>query len=296
MASSTLWRLCVALGIILLSIVSSLFGFWLRRHNTVAQTPRVSVNFLDIPDGDCTVILTPNNRCLLINAGGPNSGKIIVDALKKSKSSQIDLLVLATTTIDGYGGLHDILKAGYHIKSIWCSKALWRNTGCRTTLKEIQNHRIPLRTVHRGEAAEFGNHDAFLNVLWPPEHGQISLTDGLVCKLVYGQSSFLFLGSADGKTELNLLSSASASLSCIALQVTDHGSGNGSTMELLRKVQPSIAVIPTMRTSEPALATIERLQAAGASVWRTDLQGTVTITADKYSSPSFPPLVTGSRL
>jgi beta-lactamase superfamily II metal-dependent hydrolase len=62
---------------------------------------------------------------------------------------------------------------------------------------------------------------------------------------------------------------------------------------MLHRVQPEIAVISSTAQAPPAPAALERLQAGGADIWRTDAQGTVTVTLSMNANT---PIVTGSRL
>lgn len=65
-----------------------------------------------------------------------------------------------------------------------------------------------------------------------------------------------------------------------------HGSRYSTTEELLAAVRPNVAVISVgkdNRYGHPAQDTLERLDAFGAEIYRTDLQGTVTIHARDWN-------------
>ena len=64
------------------------------------------------------------------------------------------------------------------------------------------------------------------------------------------------------------------------IKVSHHGSKYATTQDFLTRVQPEVAIIsngPWNRYSHPGQATLDRIKAANAKVFRTDLQGEVTI-------------------
>ncbi|MGE0556312.1 MAG: ComEC/Rec2 family competence protein, partial [Gemmatimonadales bacterium] len=66
------------------------------------------------------------------------------------------------------------------------------------------------------------------------------------------------------------------------LKVGHHGSATATTDGWLAELDPSIAVVSTgpNRYGHPSPEALARLAASGADVWRTDLDGTVTVMVD----------------
>jgi competence protein ComEC len=104
----------------------------------------------------------------------------------------------------------------------------------------------------------------------------------VVARLTFGGVAILFTGDAESPTERWLLASG-AELRADVLKVAHHGSRYASGMKLLRAVRPRIAVISAGVGNEyghPAAATVQRLERAGAAVYRTDRDGDVTVETD----------------
>jgi competence protein ComEC len=74
-----------------------------------------------------------------------------------------------------------------------------------------------------------------------------------------------------------------ADLRADVLKVGHHGSAYGTTPELVAAVRPRFAIISVGRGNlfgHPAPQTLETLERAGATVYRTDQNGAVTITSN----------------
>ena len=73
-----------------------------------------------------------------------------------------------------------------------------------------------------------------------------------------------------------------AALDCDVLKVAHHGSKTSSTSEFLNLIKPEYAVISTgvchVNYKHPKKEALNNLIAVGSSIYRTDLQGTITLT------------------
>jgi beta-lactamase superfamily II metal-dependent hydrolase len=109
--------------------------------------------------------------------------------------------------------------------------------------------------------------------------GNVPNANSIVLRLDYGDFSMLLTGDAEAQTEQRLLSN-NANLPAQILKVAHHGSKYATTDEFLRRVKPAAALISLDRFNRyghPAQAVLDRLRTAGVKVYRTDLQGEITI-------------------
>lgn len=98
----------------------------------------------------------------------------------------------------------------------------------------------------------------------------------------YKDTSFIFTGDAEAYSENEIVRSG-VSLKVDVLKVGHHGSRTSTSKAFLRAVNPSIAVImcgQDNRFEHPHSETLKKLQQAGATVYRTDLQGNIVIRSD----------------
>ena len=101
----------------------------------------------------------------------------------------------------------------------------------------------------------------------------------MVCKLTVGQISFLMMGGAETPVESTLDGRLQATL----LKVGHHGSTSSSGQFFLQTVRAEVAIISVGAGNtykHPAQATLDKLLAIGASIYRTDLNGNIVVTAD----------------
>jgi beta-lactamase superfamily II metal-dependent hydrolase len=141
---------------------------------------------------------------------------------------------------------------------------------------------------------------AFLTVLAPSEPfftkehmkagGNDTNANSIVLRLDYGEFSMLFMGDAESQTEERLLGKKDLELEAKVIKVAHHGSKYATSENFLKRVQPQTAIISDgswNRYGHPAQGILDRLKAANAKVYRTDLQGEVTITTKGGGSRLF---------
>ena len=98
-------------------------------------------------------------------------------------------------------------------------------------------------------------------------------------KVTYGETSFLFTGDAEREAEKALVDSG-IDLSATVLKVGHHGSNTSTSYVFLREVMPKYGVISVEKGNEhghPHSEPLSRLMDADVEIYRTDLNGTVTI-------------------
>jgi len=132
---------------------------------------------------------------------------------------------------------------------------------------------------------------AFLTVLGPTEPffakeqmktgGNDTNANSIVLRLDYGDFSMLLMGDAETQTEERLLGKPDLDLEAKVIKVAHHGSKYATSENFIKRVRPEAAIISDglwNRYGHPAQSVLDRLKAANAKVYRTDLQGEVTIT------------------
>lgn len=104
--------------------------------------------------------------------------------------------------------------------------------------------------------------------------------NSIVLRLDYGDFSMLFMGDAEAQTEQRLLGK-DVELKANVIKIAHHGSKYATSQDFLNRVKPEAAIISTgawNRYGHPAQVVLDRLKSAGTKVYRTDLQGEITIT------------------
>ena len=112
--------------------------------------------------------------------------------------------------------------------------------------------------------------------------------DSIVLEIVYGDVAVLLLGDVGAEVERSILPQLTPARHRI-LKVGHHGSRTSTSQELLEHWRPQIALISCGRGNtfgHPAPEVLRRLDAIGARIYRTDLDGQITIDSDGITSAS----------
>lgn len=268
-----------------MAIVVAMVGAYVRRSHDRVIRPTATVVFPSLSDGDCAVIRTPDQRIIVVDAGGPASGSRVAKVVQSLHGDQIDLLILASDQDTGLGGVPALLASSLPIRSIWNSAAAPDDPYMVKIAKRVSSRKIPYRIVHSGEAY-ISRSGVRVSVVWPSQRSPHIDTAALAIRVDYGFNSILLLGPLAASSEPNIISEGGQKLPSTVLQIPDHGSDDGTSLELLRRVAPEVAVISCNADSPPSPGVLHRLQAAGAAIWRTDRQGAITVTMDGHGSPA----------
>jgi competence protein ComEC len=110
--------------------------------------------------------------------------------------------------------------------------------------------------------------------------GNEANANSIVARLDYGSFSMLLAGDAEEQTEHRLLTKE-LDLKSRVLKVSHHGSKYATSGDFLTRVKPEVAIVSCgawNRYGHPSQAVLDRLRAANVKLYRTDLQGEITIT------------------
>ncbi len=248
---------------------------------TTAPVPggELQIHFIDVGQGDSILILAPDNKAMLIDGGEADSG--VVQYLKSKGITHLELVVATHPHADHIGGLVQVLK------TIPVAKVV--TSGQPTTTKTYENF-LDAITAAKAEYAEAKRGDILkfagltFSVLNPVNNKGDNLNNGsVVLRLVYGKVSFLFEGDAEDKAEASMIASSVSPLQAMILKVGHHGSRSSSSPAFLALVKPEVAVYCAGAGNSyghPHPETIAALNAIGAKIYGTDVNGTVVITTD----------------
>ncbi len=110
--------------------------------------------------------------------------------------------------------------------------------------------------------------------------GNPANANSIVMRLDYGDFSMLLPGDAEEQTEHRMLT-RDLNLKAKILKLAHHGSKYATSQDFVDRVKPELALISCgewNRYGHPSQAVLDRLRAANVKLYRTDLQGEITIT------------------
>jgi beta-lactamase superfamily II metal-dependent hydrolase len=237
--------------------------------------------FLDVGQGDSSVILF-KDQVILIDAGEIDQGDRVVSDLKKLGVTRIDLLVATHPHSDHIGGMQKVL-AVFPVGRVLDSGIPSTSSLYEHFLETVDKKNIPYVIAEQGQTIDLDPSLRIL-VLSPPKGriGDNINTNSIVLRISYGTVNLLYTGDATTDAESAMMK-AGYPLDTEILKVSHHGSSDAGSAAFLNRIDPEVAIISLGRDNEyghPHRETLERLNAAGPLVLRTDLDGTVLVTSD----------------
>jgi beta-lactamase superfamily II metal-dependent hydrolase len=242
--------------------------------------------FLDVGQGDATLIVTPAGGTILID-GGPDP-RVTIDLLDgrlPPGASEIDLVVLTHPHGDHLNGVMELARRG-RAKWILVPPLLHQND--RAWRDELDSLGVLVTQGVRGTTVRFDD-GVLLEVLHPldpPLRGTASDVDnnGLVLRVGLGERTVLLTGDLFVDSERVLLD-AQGDVAADVLKAGHHGSGTSTGVDLVRAASPDIAVISEgedNRFGHPASEVVARLVEAVSGPWvfETARNGTIELTTD----------------
>jgi beta-lactamase superfamily II metal-dependent hydrolase len=271
--------------------VKFLKPWWDARQARQLPTPsgkELQVHVLDVGLGDSILIVAPSGKTVLVDAGPPGAGKKVLDALKRLGVDHLDYFVATHPHADHIGGADEVLKA-LNIGQVFYSGFPQTTREYDDFLKAVEQKNIKLEKATPGQPPIDLGDGALLRVLAPIEPffaakdlsagGNVPNANSIVMRLDYGEFSMLLAGDAEEQTERRLIERG-AEFSARVLKVAHHGSKYATSADFLKRGDFRWAIISTgadNRYGLPAPETLERLKAANVKLFRTDLQGEITI-------------------
>ncbi len=275
-----------------LFVIASLIGM-LTGCNTIADATnkpaptvnqgKMTVKYIDVGQGDATLIVSPERKTILIDAGDNSQGETVIKSLKKEGVKQIDYFVLTHPDADHVGGADDVIRS-LNVKSVVMPLKSSSTKTYFDVLRAIQEKKIPIIHGEKGMSLDIGK-SVTAKILSPgPKVSYPDTNDwSIVLKVEYGQKRFLFTGDAGKKAEADMLTSGQ-DLTADVYKAGHHGSKTSSSSKFLKAVRPQIAVISVGANNKyhhPNIETLQHLQQAGVKkIYRTDDRGTVTATTN----------------
>ena len=265
------------LEIFLLLIIVLIFNF--------KSSGELEVNFIDVGQGDCAVVFTPNRKCLIFDTGGVREkvfdigGRVVVPYLKHENIREVEYIFLTHVHEDHAGGAGAIIKK-FPVREIVTAGEPKSEYAAVFGISE--NFLENLHAGHQNEKFEIDGVE--VEIIFAP-------TVGIVYKISYGDITFLITGDLIIENEEEILREK-INVASTVLKVGHHGSKTSSSEEFLRAVNPKVAVISVgygNNFGHPRPEVLERLNNLGVKIFRTDKDGLIKFKTDgkKLSAESF---------
>jgi competence protein ComEC len=267
------------------AIVSGQPAAWVNRDHSAGS---LHITTFDVGQGDSTLVEFPDRSTLLVDTGGiPFGGgtfdigaRVLAPALWARGVRRLDSLLLTHGDPDHIGGARTVI-AEFAPARVWEGIPVARHAGLSAVLAQAREAGARIEQTLAGDATAVGG--VRVRVLHPPapdwERLRVRNDDSVVLELIYGDVAVLLLGDVGTAVERQLVDQLTPARVRV-LKVAHHGSRTSTSRELLDRWRPQIAMISAGRGNtfgHPAPEVLQRLEVAGAVVYRTDLDGQISL-------------------
>lgn len=266
------WKAAVPVAGTLAILVLALIA---NRMTTLSGA--LTTGVLDVGQGQCVTLLS-DGEAIAVDCGGSDenaAGDELADYLNQLGIFRLKLLVLTHYDSDHTNGVAELLER-MRVETIAAPDVEDDNAHREALEKTARQHRVNWERITVDQKEPFG--EAQARVFAPAGKAGDNETCLSVLASV-GAFDVLITGDMDSQVE-ELLQRREHISNVEVLVVGHHGSRSSTSMDFLKQITPKVGVISVGRDNSyghPTQDVLDRLAEAKVAVYRTDLNGTVTI-------------------
>jgi len=252
------------------------------------ESNNLEITFLDVGQGDCAYIKTPDNFRLLIDSGDKGTYKNYLKPFMGSRRiNSIDAAVVTHFDSDHFYGLYEMF-GKKRVDKVYVPYGAHYNYLTDILYESCLYHDIDYESIKMGDIIYEGKDGVKIwalfpnNLIYDNRENITQNNDSIVIMLEYKDKKFLFMGDIENDAEIALIKYMD--LKADVLKVGHHGSETSTSKFFINEVRPKYSVISCGYENKfdlPDITVIDRLETFGSKVYRTDLDGDITFLVDE---------------
>ncbi|MCL2636790.1 MAG: MBL fold metallo-hydrolase [Oscillospiraceae bacterium] len=252
--------------------------FRLRDNMNFASSESASVHFIDVGQGDCALIITPE-KTVLIDSGEREYSAAVINYLRAQSVTKLDYIIVSHPHSDHIGSTSFIIDefgAEFIIMPRLKESYVPTSSAFLRLLDSIENGGVEVIWAKPGMIFELST-DSKMEILAPLfEYDGIN-DNSVVVKFSHTAGSFLFTGDIEAVAENDLVESE-FDISADVLKIAHHGSRTSSSARFINSVNGQYAIIcvgTPNSYNHPTEEVLDRLINRNYEIFRTDLHGSI---------------------
>jgi len=262
---------------ILICLVIGLSFYTARKF---IDTGAVTIDFVNVGQGDCALITSAGGRTMLIDSGKADSKTIenisSISFLRSRGITKLDIMSLSHYDSDHSGAEADIAKL-FPIETLFVpepedSKDIIAFSEIAKNMDEKAQVCFPVT----GDEMKIGN-DVSVKVLRFDPNAKDSNDRSLVLKVTAFKNSAIFTGDIPAEVEAQLVKNDAKDIDVDIAKAAHHGSKYSNSLDFFKALSPIYTVISVGKNSygHPSDQALQNITASGSKIFRTDKDGTI---------------------
>ena len=246
----------------------------------------MTITFLDVGQGDATLIETPKGNKILIDVGP--DGRVLNSLSKELHvfDKNIAAIFITHADLDHAGGIVDVL--GYfNVSNIYISKIAEDSEIYKSMYSELEKHDdvIVRKLDGSNQVVIDKEYGVVLDILSPiKDYPYKNRNDkSFFMKLTYEDNAFIFSGDAGVEIEEYIIRNSYDSLDSDVLKIGHHGSSSSTSLGFIKAISPKYGIISSEKDNEyghPHQDVLDLLEEEGVIVKRNDEIGNISFISD----------------
>ncbi|MBQ8228212.1 MAG: MBL fold metallo-hydrolase [Clostridia bacterium] len=254
--------------------------------DSLSSTAGMAVHFVDVGQGDCTVVES-NGHFMLIDSGEADKSQTVINYLNNLGVEKLDYCIATHPHSDHMGSMAKVLSQ-FNAENLIMPELSEINIPTTATYEDFllsaEENCDEIIAAEAGYTYSMG--EVEIQILGPCDQDEDLNNMSVVAKVIYGESSFLITGDCSFDEEDDIMDNYYNQLDSDVLKVGHHGSAGSTSVDWLEAIEPDVAVISVgvdNSYGHPTKKVLNNLADFDCEIYRTDEAGSIVFETDGKS-------------